>query len=81
MCNQITITTKVVEFESVSDPRIIRCGLDGSNRQTIVSSENTEIDEANGLSIGKVSRKYFNDIRNYSYFYFYFLFFLFFFYF
>ena len=49
----------------VSNPRIIRCGLDGSNRQTIVSSENTEIDEPNGLSIGKVSRKYFNDIGNY----------------
>ena len=41
--------------------------MDGSSRQTIVSSENTEIDDPNGLSIGKVPRKYFNDWQLYAY--------------
>ena len=38
-------------FTEVSNPRIIRCGLDGSDRQTIVSNKATNIRKPNGLSI------------------------------
>jgi len=65
--NLIFVICRWLFFTDVSNPRVIRCGLDGSDRQTIVSNETTDIGQPNGLSIGKVSRNYFNDIGNYMY--------------
>jgi hypothetical protein len=54
--NLISVICRWLFFTDVSNPRIIRCGLDGSDIQTIVSNITTNISEPNGLSIGKVSR-------------------------